>query len=104
MEGRDRLSGPGREDIMKLMMPDSNRKQLVRGYLVYSQWRAGLIGLDQAKDDECLDVGVAYTHWHRHDEDPMKVAKELNRLYQCYSDFDGYEGCAFGYEYRDYKR
>ena len=79
------------------------KKGLVRGYVVYSQWRAGCLGLDISKDENNIEVGVAYTHWHRHDYHPEKVGEELNALFKCYSGFDEYEGCLIGYEWRDYR-
>lgn len=86
------------------MKVDTSKKCLVRGCLVYSQWRAGCISMDRAKDDDCLEVGVAYTPWHRHDEDPEIVEKELDALFKCYSGFKSWEGCLMGFEYRDYRK
>ena len=85
------------------LKPDTEKKCLVRGYVVYSQWREGLIGVDVAKDDNHPNVGIAYTLWHRHDENPDAVEHELNQLYNVYSRFLDCDAMMLGYEYRDYK-
>ena len=78
--------------------------KLVRGYIIYSQWRAGCVGIDEAKDENNLEVGIAYTLWHRHDEDPAIVESELEALEKCYSRFKDWDGSLLGFEYRDYRR
>lgn len=82
----------------------ANNTQLVRGYVIYGQWGAGCIGIDQAKDENNINVGVAYTLWHRHDEDPAIVEHELEALERCYSHFKAWEGNILGFEYRNYRR
>ena len=84
------------------MKVDTSKVGLVRGYVIYSQWRAGCIGMDQAKDENNINVNVAYTPWHRHDEDPTIVEKELKQLLNCYSQFQDFEGAMMGFEYRPY--
>ena len=86
------------------MKVDTTKVGLVRGYLIFSQWRAGCIGLEEAKDEDNVRVHVAYTPWHRHDEDPAIVEKELKQLSRCYSSFESYEGCMLGFEYRPYSK
>lgn len=86
------------------MKVDTSKKCLVRGYVVYSQWRAGCISMERAKDDNVTDVGVAYTPWHRHDEDPAIVEKELDQLCKFYMDFADTDGAMLGFEYKDYRR
>lgn len=81
---------------------DTSKVGLVRGYVIYSQWRAGCLGMDEAKDDNRIDVGVAYTLWHRHDEDPRVVENELMQLHNCYSHFKDWDGSMIGFEYRPY--
>ena len=83
---------------------DTTKRGLVRGKVIYSQWRAGCIGEHLAKDDNCLEVGIAYTLWHRHDEPPEVVERELSRLIRTYQSFNGCDGLQFGYEYRDYRK
>lgn len=85
------------------MKVDTSKKMLVRGYVIYGQWRTGCLSMDRAKDDNCLEVGVAYTFWHRHDEDPEIVEGELDRLQKCYTSFCGWDGLMVGFEYRDYQ-
>ena len=84
------------------MKVDTSKVGLVRGVLVYSQWRAGCIGIEKAKDDNCLDVGVAYTLWHRHDEDPAIVEQEFEKLYRCYRSFRDSDTFMMYFEYRPY--
>ena len=86
------------------MKVDTKRIGLVRGYVIYSQWRAGCIGMEQAMNKDIPEVDIAYTHWHRHDVDPYIVESELEKLRKCYESFEEYEGCMIGYEYRDYKK
>lgn len=86
------------------MKVDTTKKGLVRGYIIYSQWRAGYVSLDRAKDDNCLEVGVAYTMWHRLDDDVQKVEMELEALEKCYRKMDDWEGAMIGFEYRDYSK
>lgn len=86
------------------MKVDVSKVGLVRGYVVYSQWRAGCIDIRQAKDDRNINVGVAYTLWHRHDEDPKIVENELNKLVELYTSFNDCDGAMFGFEYRPYER
>ena len=86
------------------MKVDTSKVGLVRGYLIYSQWRAGRISMEDAKDEDNVRVGIAYTMWHRHDEDPTVVENELNRLSRCYATFDAYEGAMIGFEYKDYSK
>lgn len=86
------------------MKVDTSRKELVRGYVIYSQWRASRIGLEEAKDENNISVNVAYTPWHRHDDDPAIVEKELKQLLDCYSRFHDFEGAMMGFEYRPYSR
>ena len=84
------------------MKVDTSKVGLVRGYVVYSQWRAGCISLDRAKDDDCIEVGVAYTLWHRHDDDPAQVEAELEALTRFYTRCRDCDGAMFGFEYREY--
>ena len=86
------------------MKVDTSKVGLVRGYLIYAQWRAGRISIEDAKDEDNVCVGVAYTPWHRHDEDPSKVEDELNMLSRCYATFDSYEGAMLGFEYKEYRK
>lgn len=81
---------------------DTSKKQLVRGYVVYAQWRAGCISMERAKDENIIDVGVAYTPYHRHDEDPTIVETELERLSKLYMSFKDIGGLMMGFEYKDY--
>lgn len=85
------------------MKVDTSKVGLVRGYFVYAQWRAGCISMDRAKDEDNMNVGVAYTPWHRHDDDPKIVEDELDRLVKLYSGFRDCEGGMIGFEYRPYK-
>ena len=87
-----------------MIRPKEDNKKLVRGYVIYTQWRAGRSGMDFAKDPNELTCDVAYTFWHRHDEDPQNVVNELQLLIKCYSQFKQYEGLQIGYEYRDYRK
>ena len=87
-----------------MLKVDTSKRGLVRGYIIYFQWRSGYVSLERAKDDECLENGVAYTFWHRHDEDPTIVENELEQLVRCYSKFKDYEGCMMGFEHRDYRK
>lgn len=89
-------------DIM--VKVDRSKIGLVRGYFVYSQWRAGMISMEKAVDPYCIDVNVAYTPWHRHDDNPYKVENELEELVDFYSHFDDYEGGMMGFEYREYSK
>lgn len=84
------------------MKVDTTQKKLVRGYVVYSQWRAGCISMDGAKDEKNIKVGVAYTPWHRHDECPAVVEAELTKLQKLYSSFQATDSMMMGFEYRDY--
>ena len=83
--------------------PDTNRIGLVRGYVVYATRDAGCIGLDVAKNEERFNVNVAYTFWHRHDDDPKIVEQELSRLFRCVEQFNDFSAGMLGYEYKDYK-
>ena len=84
------------------MKVDTNMVGLVRGYVIYSQWRAGCISMKEAKDDNNVRVGIAYTLWHRHDEDPTIVENELNKLSKLYMSFHDCDGEMLGFEYRPY--
>ena len=86
------------------MKVDTSKIGLVRGYVIYSQWRPGCIGMEEAKDENNVQVGVAYTPWHRHDEDPTIVEKELKQLMNCYSHFKDWDGGMIGFEYRSYSK
>lgn len=81
---------------------DTSKTGLVRGYYIYAQWGAGCIGMDEAKDENNVRVGIAYTLWHRHDDDPQKVEKELEALTRIYGKFRDSEGGMMGFEYRPY--
>lgn len=85
------------------MKVDTSKVGLVRGVLVFSQWGAGRISMEDAKDDDNICVHVAYTPWHRHDEDPFTVEAELEKLYRCYRSFRDFDGCMLNFEYRPYK-
>ena len=87
-----------------MIRPNEDNNKLVRGYVIYTQWRGGCNSMDLAKDPNELTCDVAYTFWHRHDEDPDIVVHELELLLKCYGQFKGYEGCQIGYEYRDYRK
>jgi len=86
------------------MKVDTSRVGLVRGYVIYGQWRAGCIGLEEAKDDNNVRVGVAYTLWHRHDDNPSDVENELERLVKLYTRCRECDGAMMGYEYRPYSK
>ena len=85
------------------MKVDTTKIGLVRGYYIYSKWGAGCIGMNEAKDDDNVRVNIAYTPWHRHDEDPEVVENELKKLCHLYESFSGFEGGMLGFEYRPYK-
>lgn len=87
-----------------MLKVDTNRKALVRGYYVFSQWRAGCISMEKALDPNCIEVSVAYTPWHRHDDDPLAVIRELNAIVRCYSRFETHEGGMMGLEYKEYRK
>lgn len=84
------------------MKPDENFVGLVRGYVIYSR-NAGRISMEDAKDENNLNVGVAYTMWHRHDENPEAVMHEMEKLTECYMRMHGCDGVLRGFEYREYK-
>lgn len=86
------------------MKVDMNHKGLVRGVVIYSQWRAGCVSLERAKDDNDPSVGVAYTPWHRHDEDPSAVEGEMVRLSRFYTGLREVDACSMYFEYRPYSR
>lgn len=87
-----------------MIKADTNKKGLIRGYVIYAESQAGCISMDKAKDESDIYVGIAYTPWHRHDDDPNIVESELNRLQKCYSSFNDYAGGMIGYEYKPYSR
>ena len=86
-----------------LYKPDETKVGLVRGYVVYADRTTGLIGLDVAKKDD-QGCHVAYTFWHRHDEDPAIVSGELRRLHNCVTSFRDCSCSMVGFEYKDYRR
>lgn len=86
------------------MKVDSSKVGLVRGVYIFSQWRAGCISEELAKDDNCFNVGIAYTPWHRHDDDPTIVEGELEALHRCYSKFNDCDGAMMRFEYRPYTK
>ena len=85
------------------MKVDTTKVGLVRGVVIYSQWRTGQLSIERAKDDGCHDVGVAYTLWHRHDEDPRIVENELERLSRLYGSFKECDARMEYFEYAPYK-
>ena len=86
-----------------MILPNTEIRGLVRGYIVYSTHRAGNVSMDRALDPDCWDVGVAFTPYHRHDDDPKIVACELRELENVYMGFHDVDGMMIGYEYRPYK-
>lgn len=86
-----------------MIIPNPNHKGLVRGYVVYSTHRAGCTSMERALDPECWDNGVAFTPYHRHDENPETIARELEKLEFLYASFRDVGGMMVGYEYRPYK-
>ena len=86
-----------------MILPNPEHHGLVRGYVVYGTHRAGYISMERALDPECWDVGVAFTPYHRHDDDPEIVARELRALETVYMGFHDVGGMMVGYEYRPYK-
>ena len=84
------------------MKVDTSKKMLVRGRVIYTQWRASCLSLERAKDDKCHDVGVAYTPFHRHDEDPTIVETELDRLARFYMSFKEVDSLSMSFEYVEY--
>ena len=86
------------------MKVDTSKIGLVRGCLIYSQWGAGCIGLDEAKDDNNIEVCIAHTPWHRHDDNPAIVERELKQLADLYRSFRDTESSMMWYEYRDYRK
>ena len=87
-----------------MIKPNTYKKGLIRGYVIYAESQAGCISMDAAKDENNIYVGIAYTLWHRHDDDPNIVMNELDRLQKCYSSFHDYAGGMLGYEYKPYSR
>lgn len=83
---------------------DRTKKCLVRGYFVYADRQAGCIGFEQAKDEKNFNVGVAYTMWHRTDDDfgVKQVQTELEAIARVYGRFHDFAGGMYGYEYRDF--
>lgn len=86
------------------MKVDRTKVGLVRGVVIYSQWGSGRIGIEDAKDENNVCVGVAYTMWHRHDENPSVVERELERLGNLYTSFDACDAAMMGFEYKEYKQ
>ena len=88
----------------KMYLPDENKKGMVRGYVVYASNAVGYISLEEAKKGTTHNLNVAYTFWHRHDENPEAVRSELERLSKCVSGFHSYSAAMLGYEYKEYNR
>lgn len=86
------------------MKVDTSKKQLVRGYVIYAQWGFPCISMERAKDEKLNFVNVAYTPYHRHDDDPTIVETELERLSNLYGDFNDIDGLMMGFEYKDYSK
>lgn len=80
------------------------QKGLVRGYFIYCTRYAGHISKEIAEDPDNTDVGIAYTFWHRHDDDPNIVESELERIANSYMAMHECAGGMYGYEYRPYKK
>ena len=86
-----------------MILPNPEHHGLVRGRIICGTHRAGCVSLDRALDPECTDCIVAYTPYHRHDENPEAVAYELEKLERVYMSFRAVGGMMVGYEYRPYK-
>ena len=86
------------------MKPDTTKPGLIRGRIIYSTRHAGALGIREAHDESNLNVGVAYTFWHRHDEDPKLIEQELEKLRRCYESFRDSGSYMIGYEYREYTK
>ena len=86
-----------------MILPNPEHHGLVRGRIICGTHRAGCVSLDLALDPECTDCIVAYTPYHRHDDDPEIVARELRALETVYMGFHDVGGMMVGYEYRPYK-
>ena len=86
-----------------MYLPDENRTGMVRGYVVYASSSVGCISLEEARTGKTHNLNVAYTFWHRHDENPEAVRTELEQLIKCVSRFHNFSASMIGYEYKDYK-
>lgn len=87
-----------------MYLPDENKTGMVRGYVVYASSAVGCISLEEAKNGMTHNLNVAYTFWHRHDENPEVVRHELEQLSKCVSSFHNFSSAMLGYEYKEYKR
>lgn len=85
------------------MMKPENRGQRIRGVVAVDFHRSGMISFDPVEMEKRGNV-IAYTPWHRHDDDLSVVEKQMKALADLYSSFDGYCGMVCGYEYKDYKK
>ncbi len=85
-----------------MMKVNTEYKGLVRGYVIYATDRAGCVGLEEALDENNLNVGVAYTFWYRCDEDAEVVEREREKLNKVYSSFNRWGGSLSGFEYRPF--
>lgn len=90
--------------MSKYVEIDTTKKCLIRGYVVYADRQAGCVSVDLAKNPECLDVMIAYTPWHRHDDNLELLHNEIEKLISCYSSFNSCGGLMYGVEYHDYRR
>lgn len=84
-------------------MKPENRGQLVRGVVVGDFNRSCFISFD-IKDVEERGNAIAYTPWHRHDDDLSILEEQLNELARLYSSFAGCQGVACCYEYKEYRK
>lgn len=84
-------------------MRAENRGQMVRGVAAISFNRSGSICFDK-EDAEKRGNVIAYTPWHRHDEDLEVVEKELSKITRVYASFDNCDGMMFRFEYKDYEK
>lgn len=83
-------------------MKAEDRGMLVRGRIIFGQWRSGCISLDRAKDDNVTECTVVYTPWHSHD-DLEEVDKELAALQRLVGSFRDVDGAMIDYEYKKYR-
>lgn len=77
---------------------------MTRGYFIYATRHAGCISKECAEDPNNIDVGITYTFWHSHDEDPAVVEAELEKIAKCYMEMFECAGGMYGYEYTPYRR
>lgn len=82
-------------------MKPEDKGMMVRGVLIASSSKNGMLSVESAKREDEFDTVIAYTHWYMPGDNMAELAYDLNALKRAYSSSEKNTAIMIYYEYRE---